>query len=118
MTLKQGWLPEAIVPEKIQLPVQAALWELDQQNIQCSLTVDEAMGDAFEILDGGKVIRGGQTGILYGTYRLLEGLRTGGKLPQGMQTPAYSLRMINHWDNMNGDVERGYAGKSIFFAND
>ncbi|MEF2111825.1 hypothetical protein SJI18_05810 [Clostridium frigoriphilum] len=24
------------------------------------------------------------------------------------------VRMINHWDNMSGDIERGYAGKSIF----
>ncbi|KIP21917.1 Alpha-glucuronidase [Anoxybacillus ayderensis] len=28
-----------------------------------------------------------------------------------------SLRMINHWDNMDGGIERGYAGKSIFFDN-
>ncbi len=28
-----------------------------------------------------------------------------------------SLRMINHWDNMDGSVERGYAGRSIFFHN-
>ena len=34
-----------------------------------------------------------------------------------MQAPAYPLRMIDHWDNMDGTVERGYAGKSIFFAN-
>ncbi|MBW7650128.1 alpha-glucuronidase family glycosyl hydrolase [Anoxybacillus sp. ST4] len=28
-----------------------------------------------------------------------------------------SLRMINHWDNMDGSIERGYAGRSIFFHN-
>jgi alpha-glucuronidase len=26
------------------------------------------------------------------------------------------LRMVNHWDNIDGSIERGYAGKSIFFA--
>lgn len=31
------------------------------------------------------------------------------------ESPAHRLRMINHWDNMDGSVERGYAGKSIFF---
>jgi alpha-glucuronidase len=33
------------------------------------------------------------------------------------EEPANPLRLINHWDNMDGVVERGYAGQSIFFAN-
>ena len=32
------------------------------------------------------------------------------------EATANKVRMINHWDNIDGTVERGYAGKSIFFA--
>jgi alpha-glucuronidase len=32
--------------------------------------------------------------------------------------PAWSLRMLNHWDNLDGSIERGYAGKSIFWNAD
>ena len=30
--------------------------------------------------------------------------------------PSNPLRMLNHWDNMDGDIERGYSGKSFFFV--
>ena len=38
-----------------------------------------------------------------------------GQDPACDEKPAYRLRMLNHWDNMDGHVERGYAGKSMFF---
>ncbi|MDR1971443.1 MAG: alpha-glucuronidase [Treponema sp.] len=56
-------------------------------------------------------------GTLYGVYRFLS-LLAQGKLRPGdelAETPAAPLRMINHWDNMDGSVERGYAGLSLFF---
>ena len=31
--------------------------------------------------------------------------------------PAMPLRMVNHWDNMDGSIERGYSGRSFFFEN-
>lgn len=31
--------------------------------------------------------------------------------------PDQSIRMLNHWDNFDGTIERGYAGESIFFSN-
>ena len=34
---------------------------------------------------------------------------------QLVMKPAYDLRLLNHWDNMDGSIERGYAGKSIFW---
>ena len=46
--------------------------------------------------------------------RLQAGQGTGG-LPVAEAT-ANRLRMVNHWDNLDGSIERGYAGKSIFFA--
>lgn len=77
-------------------------------------------GDGYEILDreGSYLIRGGEKGVLYGTYRLLADCYRGVSPLSTWTMPAFSLRMLNHWDNMTGQVERGYAGQSLFFADD
>ena len=49
-----------------------------------------------------------ETGLLYGAYALLRG-------ESGYSEPFYKLRLLNHWDNLDGSIERGYAGKSIFW---
>ena len=116
MRLDQCWLPDDALPESLRTPPEVARWELKQAGVECELTVDGAMGDAFEISNRGRAVRGGETGVLYSVYRLLEHRREGSKPPEGVQNPAFLLRMIDHWDNMNGHVERGYAGMSIFFA--
>ncbi len=57
-------------------------------------------------------------GILYGTYSLLRMQETGVQLTDGKtitEEPSSRLRILNHWDNLNGTVERGYAGRSIFW---
>lgn len=57
-----------------------------------------------------------ETGLLYGVFRLLEGIALGGLPDLSLaETPRRPLRMINHWDNLDGSVERGYAGRSLFF---
>ncbi len=48
-------------------------------------------------------------GLLYGRYALMRG-------EQGESHPAFKLRILNHWDNLDGSIERGYAGKSIFWG--
>ena len=50
-------------------------------------------------------------GLLYGRYALLRG-------EQGESHPFFKLRILNHWDNLDGSIERGYAGKSILWNND
>lgn len=58
-------------------------------------------------------------GILYGVFHLLRGIALG-LAPAEMvteETPVNRLRMINHWDNADGTIERGYAGQSIFYRN-
>ena len=75
MSLEQCWLPVRAVPESAGTPAELARWELEQAKINCALTVMDGMGDSYEILDGGRAIRGGETGVLYGAYRLLEFLR-------------------------------------------
>ena len=71
---------------------------------------------------GGKIVIGAanDAGLLYGAYHLLRLQQTGQSL-DGLdikEHPAYDLRLLNHWDNPNGTVERGFAGKSIFLNPD
>ncbi|MBO9519237.1 MAG: alpha-glucuronidase [Porphyrobacter sp.] len=57
-----------------------------------------------------------KTSCLYGVYGLLRELSQG-KDPLSVnldEKPAMPLRMLNHWDNPDGHVERGYSGRSIF----
>lgn len=56
-------------------------------------------------------------GVLYGVFHLLRVMGTGGNVQQLniLENPVNQLRMINQWDNMDGSVERGYAGESIFY---
>jgi alpha-glucuronidase len=56
-------------------------------------------------------------GVLYGVFELLRGIGCGKKPEEigTVQQPRIELRIIEHWDNLSGDIERGYAGQSIFF---
>lgn len=54
-------------------------------------------------------------GILYGVYELLRNQQTGGKPNDGVHNPSYEFRILDHWDNPDGSIERGYAGSSIFW---
>ncbi|ESU73075.1 alpha-glucuronidase [Geobacillus thermopakistaniensis] len=59
-------------------------------------------------------------GVLYGVFHFLRLLQMGENIAQLsiIEQPKNRLRMINHWDNMDGSIERGYAGRSIFFVDD
>ncbi|MDR1783689.1 MAG: alpha-glucuronidase [Dysgonamonadaceae bacterium] len=55
-------------------------------------------------------------GLLYGAYHLLMLQETGadeGNLYIA-ESPAYDIRILNHWDNLDRSIERGYAGKSLW----
>ena len=56
-------------------------------------------------------------GLLYGVFDFIL-MNNAGKIVDKIEKPAYEIRMINHWDNLDGTVERGYAGRSIFFEAD
>ena len=78
-------------------------------NRDVELKLDASMEqDAYSIADGVITARN-ETGLLYGAYAFLRGENTGSK-------PFYKLRILNHWDNLDGSIERGYAGKSIFWS--
>ncbi len=59
-------------------------------------------------------------GALYGSFHFLRLMQTGrqiGKLDI-VERPALQLRLMNHWDNPDGTIERGYAGRSLWQWND
>ena len=58
-------------------------------------------------------------GTLYGAFALLSQVGQGRSIPLNQtQTPADPVRWVNQWDNLDGSIERGYAGRSIFFDGD
>lgn len=78
---------------------------------------DGREGFAIRARAGALAIRGSSDlACLYGTFALLRELALGAD-PARLDlasAPALPLRMLNHWDNPDGSVERGYAGRSIF----
>lgn len=55
-------------------------------------------------------------GVLYGAFHFLRLVQTGQSLERldVRESPLLKLRVLNHWDNLDGHVERGYAGASIW----
>ncbi|MGD0125596.1 MAG: alpha-glucuronidase family glycosyl hydrolase [Terriglobia bacterium] len=58
-------------------------------------------------------------GVLYGVFALLSKIARHDVLYglDEVQEPYAPVRWVNQWDNLNGTIERGYAGRSIFFEN-
>ena len=76
-------------------------------------------GDGYTIKShGSKIVisAANDAGLLYGAYHLLRLQQMGASTASLdiSEQPAYELRILNHWDNPNGTVERGFAGRSIF----
>lgn len=55
-----------------------------------------------------------EIGLLYGAYEALRLQATDVLIKDEQQHPKFKLRLLNHWDNLDGSIERGYAGESIF----
>ena len=79
----------------------------------CALSLDPDAGDAYTLTD--HAVSGGPSGILYGAYRWILCKALKAPLPEGVQKPSVPYRMLNAWDNMDGSIERGYAGRSLWF---
>ncbi|WP_232667948.1 alpha-glucuronidase [Pseudonocardia sp. TRM90224] len=72
---------------------------------------------------GVTTVSGAGAGLLHGLFHLvrLGEAAFGPDRPTERHAPAYPLRMLDHWDNVDvhpvmGQVERGYSGGSIFYA--
>ena len=77
--------------------------------------------DCFSVLpnpsqSNGWIIAGGSDrGTLYGVFHLLEEIAQQKPLSADTECPSSPIRWVNQWDNLDGTIERGYAGRSIFF---
>ena len=83
---------------------------------EVSIRIDPLLnlGEGYMLTDS-SITASSSIGILYGAYDLLR-LQETGNLSHLSKTekPAVNLRILNHWDNLDGSIERGYAGKSIW----
>ena len=87
------------------------LWLRSEMPKDITLKIDPTMPDDDGYRISGRTITARtEMGLLYGRYAFLRG-------EQGESHPYYKLRILNHWDNIDGSIERGYAGKSIFWNN-
>ena len=106
-------LNKAKVTTNVSTPTaQLAKQELETyyQGEHIALKIDSSMPDDDGYrFDGTTLSARRDAGLLYGAYALLRGDT---KIESH---PAFSLRLLNHWDNLDGSIERGYAGKSIFW---
>lgn len=59
---------------------------------------------------------GKEIGLLYGVYHILRLQQTKVDLSHlnTIEKPSYDVRILNHWDNLDGSIERGYAGRSLW----
>lgn len=75
--------------------------------------------DGFKISKIGKqvhIVANQPIGLLYASYQLLQ-LQEIGKTSIDFnlqEVPSYDIRILNHWDNLDGSIERGYAGHSLW----
>lgn len=87
-----------------------------------------AVGDEGFVIRSARVARkpvtviasNSEAGALYGAFHFLRLMQTGRPINRLhiSQRPVLQLRLMNHWDNPNGTIERGYAGRSLWQWNE
>ena len=94
-----------------------------EQGIVLQLESDATLGEeGYQVQwEGNKLILTAleQKGLLYGAFHIIRQAKQGKplrELPQ-INIPSNKYRMLNHWDDFEGKIERGYSGKSFFFKN-
>lgn len=92
---------------------------LDEDICEMLSQVKLPSGDGYSILEiNNSILITGLTdkGVLYGCFYFLRLLQTGKSLDKLSITssPSVKYRLLNHWDNLDGSIERGYAGTSIW----
>ena len=114
-----------VICEKTSATINIAKQELEKyyNGEQVTLKLDKTMADddGYRI-SGSTISARREAGLLYGAYALLRNAQPSALSPQPSAIayeshPAFELRLLNHWDNLDGTIERGYAGKSIFWDN-
>lgn len=108
--------------------INNAIWELEySSSLKDAIVTLAIVNDSFLGEEGYKIsgqfpdykIEGNtNNALLFGTFRLIALYRmSNNKVINVTEVPKNPLRMLNHWDNMDGSIERGYSGNSFFFEN-
>jgi len=102
------------------------VYRLSVAGVRLQLVKNHHLGDeGFQLAckDGKCTIRATvENGLLYGSFELLRYIQVNALTDFDTITydiekiPSNPLRMLNHWDNMDGSIERGYSGNSFFFS--
>jgi len=119
------WLPREkneVASLLVRGPKGTALDELrafykGQMPVRMRLEKNALQGEAYRIVVTSRQIEltaSTSNGLLYAAFDLLR-MQQLGDIRSKEEHPAFDLRLINHWDNLDGSVERGYAGKSILY---
>ena len=86
--------------------------------VELKLQKNKQLGkDGYSIVqkDGKYILSSpSEAGLLYAVHHLLRAQITGEEVANIIEVPAYDLRLLNHWDNLDGSIERGYAGRSLW----
>ncbi len=119
--LRYDNIGKALVRSDVSSPTaKIAVRELQQycslKKIGLHLDTNLGKADAFRIAIDDEAVDiwgGSDRGLLYGAYELLRQQATH-QFHNVTSVPQFELRLLNHWDNLDGSIERGYAGKSIW----
>ena len=113
------WLPATEQTAETTLEIAAEEVAVTGRSVDFALN-EQLPEEGFAIRSKGAGVRiegGSERALLYGAYRLVRDWKAGRMAATYAfsESPKYDLRILNHWDNLNGTIERGYAGHSIFW---
>ncbi|WP_461136721.1 alpha-glucuronidase family glycosyl hydrolase [Spirosoma lituiforme] len=89
-------------------------------SVTAMTAIQKLVNDGYQLTSrkAGNLTISGKTdaGVLYGVFALLRQVQTGQPIENlsVTSTPKIQYRLLNHWDNTNGTIERGYAGESLW----
>ena len=88
--------------------------------VKVTLAKNEKIAKEGYVVDKNVVSASDCRGALYGAFHLIRARLMGQEYADiaADHAPSNPLRMMNHWDNMDGSIERGYSGRSFFYVND
>jgi alpha-glucuronidase len=112
-----------VVQDSLKTPMlQLAAMELqngwqgrDGASFKFIIKKDKSLKEDGFRLDSTSIQSNSEAGILYGVFDLLRRQQTNQPIQNILSNPSYEIRILNHWDNPNGSIERGYAGRSFFW---
>lgn len=114
-----GGAPLENGPNMILLGTAQEMQQRTSKSTTPSLEPDEFLisvnhGELVREID---IIGGSDRAVLYGVFAFLRNLAQGADMSKVnlREHPAMSIRWVDEWDNADGSIERGYAGRSIFF---